>query len=130
MGKAMSARWSPCTCPNSLLPTLNSVPPNLWGSPSTSSHREILATIFFWAPATVKPEPSSLRYEVTGLPPSGGPPAGLDVFQAESNQKAEDSEERRRHHGGLEPCHNPRSCGRSGPGRGWVERSRNGKKYR
>src|SRR5207245_11527109 len=106
MGKAMSARWSPCTCPNSLLPTLNSVPPNLWGSASTPSHREILATIFFWAPATVKPEPSLL---LRGHWASAvrRPPAGLDVFQAESNQKAEDSEERRRHHGGLEPCPNP-----------------------
>src|SRR2546427_12277279 len=38
------------------------------------------------------------------------PPAELDVFQAESNQKADDSEERGRHHSGLEPFHNPTGC--------------------
>src|SRR2546428_12556984 len=99
MGKSMPPGCPPCTCPNSLLPTLNSVPPNLWGSASTPSHPEILATIFFWAPATVKPEPSSaLRGHWASA--VRRPPAGLDVFQAESNKKAQAPHDRRPNHGG------------------------------
>src|SRR5207245_6213477 len=118
MGKAMSARWSPCTCPNSLLPTLNSVPPNLWGSASTPSHREILATILFWAPATVKPEPSSLRYEVTGLPPSGGPQRGLMSFRRRAIRKPRTPRSAAATTAAWNPATTPAAAAEAGPAEG------------
>src|SRR5712692_5369594 len=101
-----------------LSPTHSELRPSKSMGLRVHSHREILATIFFWAPATVKPEPSSLRYEVTGLPPSGGPQRGLMSFRRRAIRKPRTPRSAAATTAAWNPATTPAAAAEAGPAEG------------